>query len=339
MREFYIHIPQELIAQYPVEKRGESRLLVYDIKRDSIIDDYFYNIDRYISSSDCVVYNDARVINARLYGVKVSTGARLEILLTRRIDDFKWRCLIRPARRVGAGAVISLEGGYRLEVIEDEGDGSFLVQFDRSLKYDELADIGEIPLPKYIRRKPEKGLDDIRYQTVYAEKYGAVAAPTAGLHFTEEIIASLKKRGTVFVPVTLYVDWGTFKPVREKDYRKHKIHSEYYEISADSAKIINAAIQEGRRLVCVGTTTVRAIESAADDGMVIPGRRETSLYIYPGYRFKLVKAMLTNFHLPESTLILLVAAFAGRQNIMKVYHHAVEKRYRFFSYGDAMFLF
>ncbi|MGQ9615346.1 MAG: tRNA preQ1(34) S-adenosylmethionine ribosyltransferase-isomerase QueA [Spirochaetota bacterium] len=339
MKDFYIDIPAELVAQYPVEKRENSRLLVYDIQGDSIIDDYFYNISRYITPGDCVVYNDARVINARLYGIKLNTGARLEILLTRRIDRVHWRCLIRPARRVKEGTIIELDGGYRLEVIKGTGNGSFLIEVDRPLEYEELINIGEIPLPRYIKRKPLRGLDNERYQTIYAVKYGAVAAPTAGLHFTEEIIASLKSRGTVFVPITLYVDWGTFKPVRDQDYRRHKIQAECYEITEESARIINKALQEGRRLVCVGTTTVRAIESVADDGMVKPGRGETSLYIYPGYRFKLVRAMLTNFHLPDSTLILLVAAFAGREGILKVYRHAVEERYRFFSYGDVMFLF
>lgn len=339
MKDFNIHIPKELVAQYPVEKRGSSRLLVYDIKRDLIIDDYFYNITSYITAGDCVVYNDAKVINARVYGIKVNTGARLEMLLTRRVDEFQWRCLIRPARRVDEGTIIKLDGGYELEVIDEMGDGSFLIRFDRPLEYEELNIIGEVPLPRYIKRKPQRGLDDERYQTVYAKRYGAVAAPTAGLHFTEEIIESLKCRGTVFVPITLYVDWGTFKPVREHDYRKHKIHTECYEISNESASIINSAIREGRRLVCVGTTTVRVIESVAENGVVKPGRGETSLYIYPGYSFKLVRAMLTNFHLPDSTLILLVAAFAGKERIIKVYHHAVDKRYRFFSYGDAMFLF
>jgi S-adenosylmethionine:tRNA ribosyltransferase-isomerase len=339
MEDFNIHIPEELVAQYPVEKRGSSRLLVYDIQRDSIIDDFFYNITSYITAGDCVVYNNARVINARVYGVKVTTGARLEVLLTRRVEKLQWRCLIRPARRVEKGTIIRLDGGYELEVVDEIGDGSFLIRFDRPLGYEELNNIGEVPLPRYIKRKPLKGLDDERYQTVYAEKYGAVAAPTAGLHFTEEIIESLKGRGTVFVPITLYVDWGTFKPVREHDYRRHKIHTECYEISDESASIINSSIREGRRLVCVGTTTVRAIESVADNGVVKPGRGETSLYIYPGYSFKLVRAMLTNFHLPDSTLILLVAAFAGKERIMKAYRHAVDKRYRFFSYGDAMFLF
>ena len=339
MEDFKIHIPEELVAQYPVEKRGSSRLLVYDIQRDSIIDDFFYNIASYITAGDCVVYNNARVINARVYGVKVTTGARLEVLLTRRVDELQWRCLIRPARRVEKGTIVRLDGGYELEVVEEIGDGSFLIRFDRPLGYEELNNIGEVPLPRYIKRKPLRGLDDERYQTVYAEKYGAVAAPTAGLHFTEEIIESLKDRGTVFVPITLYVDWGTFKPVREHDYRRYKIHTECYEISDESASIINSSIREGRRLVCVGTTTVRAIESVADNGVVKPGRGETSLYIYPGYSFKLVRAMLTNFHLPDSTLILLVAAFAGKERIMKAYRHAVDKRYRFFSYGDAMFLF
>ncbi len=340
MKEFQIQIPRELVAQYPAEERQRSRLLVYNIQNGTITDDHFWNIYRYINAEDCVVYNDAKVINARLYGIKEGTEARLEVLLTRRVGKSDWRCLIRPARRVQKGTRVFLGGEHELEVLEEIGEGAFFVRLVPPVEYEELRTIGEVPLPRYIRRKPKRGLDEERYQTVYSVKYGAVAAPTAGLHFTEEIIDGLKRRGTIFVPVTLYVDWGTFGPVREPDYRRHIIHTECYEISGESARIINTCIQEGRRVVCIGTTTVRTVETAAgNDGWVKPGGGETSLYIYPGYRFKVTRAMLTNFHLPDSTLILLVAAFAGKEKIMMVYRHAVERRYRFFSYGDAMFLF
>jgi S-adenosylmethionine:tRNA ribosyltransferase-isomerase len=223
--------------------------------------------------------------------------------------------------------------------VQAEGEGSFLVRFSRSVDYEDLPTIGEIPLPKYIRREPEQGLDEHRYQTVYSKSYGAVAAPTAGLHFTNDIIGTLKKKGTHFVPLTLDVDWGTFKPVREKDYRLHTIHEEHYVIPESSAAHINRCRSKGRRIVCVGTTSVRALESASDaEGAVMGGAGETDLYIYPGYVFKVVQAMITNFHMPDSTLILLVAAFAGKQNIERAYRHAVAEGYRFFSYGDAMFI-
>ncbi len=342
MRDFRIRIPEELIAQYPAPQRQESRLLVYDITHDRIHDDLFQNIGRYISSKDCVVYNDARVIHARMFGDKEDTGARIEILLTKKIEACtaqEWIAILRPAKRVKAGIRIKLPLHITMTVTEVLGEGLFRVHFSEKLEYDDLRKIGEIPLPKYIKRKPESSLDDVRYQTVFSRKYGAVASPTAGLHFTEAIIDNLEKRGTVFVPVTLHVAWGTFQPVREKDYRKHRMHGEVYEITEKSAHSINRCITEKRRIVCVGTTSVRTLETAADeDGCVAAGRGETSLFIFPGYRFRITCALLTNFHMVDSTLILLVSAFAGEQRIEKVYNHAVSEKYRFFSYGDAMFL-
>ena len=343
LKEFNISVPEELIAQYPSDERHNSRLLVLDAATGSLSDDYFFNIGRYLGPNDCVIFNNARVINARLYGRKKisadSPGVLVEIMLTRKLDSRSWRCLIRPARRVRDGTQIVLDSGLSLQVIRNEGEGSFIIRFARSIGYEDLREIGEIPLPKYIRREPEKRIDELRYQTVYAKHDGAVAAPTAGLHFTEGIIGALKKRGVLFVPVTLYVDWGTFKPVREADYRFHTIHSEYYEIPEPSARLINRCREEGRRIVCVGTTSVRALESSTGaDGIVRAGQGETDLYIYPGYSYKTVEAMLTNFHMPDSTLILLVAAFAGKKNVERAYNHAVAQRYRFYSYGDAMFI-
>ncbi len=342
MRDFRIRIPEELIAQYPAPLRQESRLLVYDMTHDRVQDDFFRNIGRHISPLDCVVYNDAKVIHARVFGQKKDTGARIEIMLTKKIEPDaarEWIAILRPAKRVKAGTRITLPLHMNMTVTEALGDGLFRVHFSESLGYDDLRRIGEIPLPKYIKRKPDSSLDDIRYQTVFSRKYGAVASPTAGLHFTEKIVDSLKEQGTVFVPVTLDVSWGTFQPVREKDYRKHRIHSEAYEISEDSAHSINRCISEKRRIVCVGTTSVRTIETAADEkGRVAAGRGETSLFVYPGYRFRVTNAMITNFHMVDSTLILLVAAFAGKKRIEKAYNHAVSQKYRFFSYGDAMFL-
>jgi len=342
MRDFRIRIPEELIAQYPAVQRQKSRLLVYDITNDRTHDDLFQNIGRYIMPDDCVVYNDTRVIHARMFGEKEDTGARIEILLTKKIEPGaaqEWIAILRPAKRVKVGSRITFPLRIDMTITEALGEGLFRVHFSKKLGYDDLRKIGEIPLPKYIKRKPEFPLDDIRYQTVFSRKYGAVASPTAGLHFTEEIIDSLKKQGVVFVPITLNVAWGTFRPVREDDYRRYRMHSEEYEITGESAHSINRCIAEKRRIVCVGTTSVRTIESAAgEDGFVSAGSGETSLFIYPGYRFRVTDAMITNFHMADSTLILLVAAFAGKQQIEKIYNHAVSEKYRFFSYGDAMFL-
>jgi S-adenosylmethionine:tRNA ribosyltransferase-isomerase len=220
-----------------------------------------------------------------------------------------------------------------------EGEGSFIISFKRDVGYEELLQMGEVPLPKYIKRRPQSSIDDTRYQTIYSKHYGAVAAPTAGLHFSEGLMKRLKKNGVRFVPITLHVDWGTFKPVRSEDYRRHVMHRERFEISKTSAELINEGRDQGRRIVCVGTTSVRALESAVvADGTVQAGKGETSLYIYPGYSFRMTQAMITNFHMPDSSLILLVAAFAGKENIERAYNHAVAQRYRFFSYGDAMFI-
>jgi len=339
LKDFQIHIPTHLIAQYPPKVRGQSRLLVVDTKKGTLIDDFFINLVNYITSSDCIVYNNAKVINARLFGVKNGTGAHLEVLLTRRLSNTEWMCIIRPARRVKRGTKISIERRYNLEIIEYLGEGLFRTRFSKPVNYEELKKIGEIPLPKYIKRKPVREIDEHRYQTIYSNKYGAVASPTAGLHFSQEILKKIQHTGAITVPITLYVDWGTFKPVREEDYRAHKIHSEIYEITESSAHILNRCITEKRRLLCVGTTSVRTIETAVtSEGRVASGRGETDLFIYPGYDFKLVDALITNFHIPDSTLILLVAAFAGKELIEKAYNHAVSKGYRFFSYGDAMLI-
>ncbi len=339
LKEFQIKIPDNLIAQYPLERRDQSKLLVYDVKNQTLKDDYFLNLPNYTSSNDCIIYNDAKVINARLYGLKEKTDARLEVLLMRRLNQNDWKCLIRPARRVRKDTTITISKECSIKVLDEIGEGLFVVRFLKPIDYKNLRKIGEIPLPKYIRRKPLKKVDDIRYQTIFSDKYGAVASPTAGLHFTGKIVDEMKKKGALFVPVTLYVDWGTFKPVREKNYREHKIHKEAYEISEESAKTINMCIREKKRIICIGTTSVRTIESALNnDGEVLSGKGETDLYIYPGYNFKLVDGIITNFHTPDSTLILLVAAFSSKNGIEKAYNYAVSKKYRFFSYGDAMLL-
>ncbi len=340
VKDFRISIPESLIAQYPSVKRQESRLLLLDIRKGRIQDDYFFNITRYVTPSDCIIYNDVKVINARLFGKKFDSGAKVEVLLTRRIGNTEWQCLVRPARRVKKGTSIAIQKGCTLKITQEHGEGLYTARFSKVVGYADLQRIGEIPLPRYIKRHPQPEIDELRYQTVYSTKYGAVAAPTAGLHFTDEIIRSLKRRGIVFVPITLYIDWATFKPIRENDFRDHVIHTEIFEISDTSAALINRSREEGRRIVCVGTTSVRAVETAVQpDGLVRAGKGETKLYIYPGYNFRVTNAMITNFHMPDSTLILLVAAFAGKEIIEKAYKHAVSCRYRFFSYGDAMFLY
>jgi S-adenosylmethionine:tRNA ribosyltransferase-isomerase len=353
MEDFRIRVPHGLIAQFPCGKRDESRLLVLDVKGGALRDDTFKNAQDCLREGDCLVYNDARVIKARVRGHKPLTGAVLELLLTRRVGDLEWLALIRPARRVRAGTEIVLGGdgdggaapdgasdrrGTRVTVVEDLPEGLFRIRSEKPIGHEDLERLGDIPLPKYIRRKPVRGLDDERYQTVYSRNPGAVAAPTAGLHFTGELLARIRAKGVVVAPVTLHVGWGTFKPVKERDYRMHRIHRERYEIGQDSAGLINDALSEGRRVVCVGTTSVRAVESACENGSVAGGAGETGLFIYPGYSFKAVDAMFTNFHMPDSTLILLVAAFAGKGAIERAYAHAVENGYRFFSYGDGMFL-
>jgi len=340
IKDFQINIPEKLIAQYPPPERGQSRLLSFDLSKDTLTDDCFGNITSYINPNDCIIFNDAKVINARLYGTKRKTGARIEILLIKPSGDLEWRCLLRPARRIRPGTLIEVNRYLSLEVTGDLGEGMYKIRFSKPVGYEELENIGEIPLPKYIKRKPVREIDNVMYQTIFADKYGAVASPTAGLHFNEETVEKIKKKGAVLVPVTLYVDWGTFKPVREDDYREHRIHREVYEISEESAIEINRCVNEGRRILCVGTTSVRTVEAASDRNRKIKsGKGETDLYIYPGYTFKMVDGMITNFHMPDSTLILLVAAFCGKEKIERVYSHAVSRKYRFFSYGDAMFIF
>jgi S-adenosylmethionine:tRNA ribosyltransferase-isomerase len=352
MKGFRISVPPELIAQFPLAGRDQSRLLALDVRTGSLKDDTFRNAPDYLHVGDCLVYNDARVIKARVRGHKAGTGAALELLFTRRVADLDWLTLIRPARRVRAGTEILLHGvagkaagggegppGLRVTVVEDLSEGLFRIRSGEPVGYEDLERFGEIPLPKYIRREPVRGLDDERYQTVYSRKPGAVASPTAGLHFSGDLLDRIREKGVVMAPVTLYVDWATFKPVKERDYRMHRIHRERYEVGEDSAELINGALSGGRRVICVGTTSVRTVESAFVNGSVAHGSGETGLYIYPGYAFKVVDGMFTNFHMPDSTLLLLVAAFAGKRAIERAYENAAAWRYRFFSYGDGMFLY
>ncbi|MGC8797311.1 MAG: tRNA preQ1(34) S-adenosylmethionine ribosyltransferase-isomerase QueA [candidate division WOR-3 bacterium] len=334
--EFDYHLPQELIAQEPVEPRDASRLLVVNRKTGELFDRHFYQLGEWLQSGDVLVLNNTRVIPARVYG-RLSTGARLELLLLRRTSTGMWEVLTRPARKAKPGTVVEFEG-FRAVVVERRPEGIRLVRFEPD-DINRFYTHGELALPPYIKTgidKPE------RYQTIFAQIDGAVAAPTAGLHFTRELIDRLASQGVQFVYITLHAGLGTFRPVKATTVEEHKMYPEEFEISPATAQVLNKALTEQRRIVCVGTTTVRALEFQAErvDRRVEikPGRGETSLYIYPGYDWKVTDALITNFHLPKSTLLLLVCAFAGRDLTMRAYRHAIERRYRFFSFGDAMLI-
>jgi S-adenosylmethionine:tRNA ribosyltransferase-isomerase len=336
-----VHIPEELIAQHPPARREDARLLACDIQSGEMKDDSFLNFPAYVDGNDCIVVNDTRVLNARLFGTR-QTGGRVEALLERRLSGREWIALLKPARRMKPGLTVEISSGVALRVEERIDNARFRITLSGPVSDEELKSIGHIPLPAYIRRNsgPE---DENRYQTVFARAYGGVASPTAGLHFTGDVLERIRGKGGMIVPVTLHVGWGTFEPIREEDYRTHRMHEERYEITPESADAINRAVAEGKRIVCVGTTSVRVVESAAFPGGVRAGVRAgpgvTRLFIYPGYSFKVAGALLTNFHMADSSLLLLVAAFAGAPYIERAYAHAVEERYRFFSYGDAMFLY
>jgi len=338
-------LPTELIAQNPARRRTDARLLVYDRGRDNIIDSVFSEIVGCLRPGDCLVLNDTRVIPARFFA-KRQTGARLEGLFLGQNGQQNWQIMLKGAGKVKTGEIISLhdtaENEYcQAQLLEKQNAGrcSLRVLTDETAEQ-VLAKIGLAPLPPYIKRKTAQDADSDRrrYQTVYARKYGAVAAPTAGLHFTDGLIEQLKEKGVIFAYVTLHVGAGTFKPVSEDELEKHQIHSEWFEISAEAANTINSAKKSGGRIIAVGTTSVRSLESAAIDGKVRPACDDTQLFITPGYEFKAVDAMITNFHLPKSTLLALVGAFAGLDNIKRAYQHAIDNRYRFYSYGDAMLI-
>lgn len=332
--DFYYELPPELIAQTPVEPRDSARMLFYNKSTDEIKDLHFFDIEKILQKGDVLVINNTRVINARIYAYNDS-GKKFEVLLLKRIDLSHWEALLRPARKAKIGTTLTVNSELKLTI-----DGINSVDGVRTIKFEYegiLEDIldraGEVPLPPYITAKLE---DNERYQTVYNKIKGSSAAPTAGLHFTNELIERLKARGIEFVEVLLHVGLGTFRPVKEENILDHKMHSEYYEVSKEAAEKINNAIEQGRRIIAVGTTSVRVLESAADcDGKVKATNGETDIFIYPGYEFKIVKGLITNFHLPESTLIMLVSAFLSREKVLEIYKHAVEEKYRFFSFGDA----
>lgn len=337
-KDFYFHLPEELIAQHPLKERAESRLMVVDKRSGSIEHRRFKDVVNYLSEGDCLVLNDTRVIPARLFGVREDTGSRIEFLLLKRLENDKWETLVKPGKKAKIGVnVIFGEGLLKAKVLEIGQGGTRVIQFKYDGIFEEILDkLGEMPLPPYIK---EKLKDKERYQTVYSKKEGSAAAPTAGLHFTHELLQKIKQKGVNIVYLTLHVGLGTFRPVKVENIEEHKMHSEYYEISEDVAKIINKAKDNGKKVVAVGTTTTRTLESVVDEnGRVKPQKGWTDIFIYPGYKFKVIDNLITNFHLPESTLIMLVSAFGGKENIFNAYREAINERYRFFSFGDVMLI-
>ena len=336
--DFYYDLPQELIAQDPLSDRSSSRLLVMNKETGVIEHKTFKDVTQYLKAGDCLVLNDTKVIPARLLGTKEDTGAAVEVFLLKRHSDSEWETLVRPGKKLRTGARVSFgDGALVCEIKQVLPDGNRLVAFEFDGIFEEILDkLGQMPLPPYITKKL---YDKDRYQTVYARNKGSAAAPTAGLHFTKNLLEEIEKSGVKICYVTLHVGLGTFRPVKVNDVRDHHMHSEWYQISSESADMINETKRSGGRIICVGTTSCRTIESACgQDGCVAPGSGDTDIFIYPGYEFKVMDGLITNFHLPESTLLMLVSAFAKKENIMNAYAEAIEKRYRFFSFGDAMLL-
>ena len=336
--DFYYDLPEELIAQTPLEKRDTSRLMVLDKKTGQVQHKHFYDIIDYLQEGDCLVINDTKVIPARLYGQKTGTGGAVEVLLLKDLGDSRWECIVYPGRRLKEGANITFGDGRLTATIDKVLEtGNRIISFHyEGIFLEILEELGEMPLPHYIK---EHLSDPDRYQTVYCQEPGSAAAPTAGLHFTPELMKRIREKGVVFAPVTLHVGLGTFRPVKEEEITDHVMHSEQYFITPQSAETINQARQSGHRVIAVGTTSCRTLETVTDENHVThPGEGNTDIFIYPGYTFKGLDALITNFHLPESTLVMLVSALAGRENILNAYRQAVEEKYRFFSFGDAMFI-
>ena len=339
VEDFNFELPKELIAQDPLEDRSASRLLLLDRKSGEISHDSFSAIKSYLRAGDCLVINNTRVIPARLYGEKLGTGAAIEILLLKRLRGDAWECIVRPGKKAKPGTLISFGNGRLTgEIAGVASDGNRMIIFKYEGIFEEILDeLGEMPLPPYITHKLQ---DKNRYQTVYAKYDGSAAAPTAGLHFTKELLEDIKAYGVDVAEVTLHVGLGTFRPVKAETVEDHTMHSEMYNVDPTAAEFINAAKKRRDRVICVGTTSLRTLESVTgDDGLVHPGNGWTDIFIYPGYEFKTADALITNFHLPKSTLLMLVSALAGRENVLAAYEEAVRERYRFFSFGDAMFIY
>ena len=336
--DFYFDLPQELIAQDPLEDRSSSRLMVLDRKTGEIEHHIFKEVIDYLNPGDCLVVNNTKVIPARLFGSKEGTEAKIEILLLKRKENDVWETLVKPGKKAKPGTIISFGDGLLTgEVIDVVEEGNRLIKFTYDGIFEEILDqLGQMPLPPYITHQLK---DKNRYQTVYAKHDGSAAAPTAGLHFTPELLEAIKAKGVNIAHVTLHVGLGTFRPVKVDDVEKHHMHSEFYIVEEDQAKLINDTKKNGGRVISVGTTSCRTLESAAgEDGIVKAGSGWTELFIYPGYKFKAIDGLITNFHLPESTLLMLVSALAGKEHIMTAYEEAVKERYRFFSFGDAMMI-
>lgn len=336
--DFYFELPEELIAQDPLADRASSRLLVLEKETGKVEHHTFRDILQYLAPGDCLVLNNTKVIPARLLGTKEETGAAVEVLLLKRREKDVWETLVRPGKKMRPGAKLSFgDGLLKAEVLEVAEEGNRLIRFFYEGIFEEVLDkLGEMPLPPYITHKLQ---DKNRYQTVYAKYEGSAAAPTAGLHFTTELLQEIEEKGVNIAYVTLHVGLGTFRPVKEENILEHHMHSEHYQISQEAADQINKAKAQGGRIICVGTTSARTLESAADEnGNLKACSGDTEIFIYPGYRFKVLNCLLTNFHLPESTLIMLVSALAGREHVLAAYEEAVKARYRFFSFGDAMLI-
>lgn len=339
LHDFYYELPQELIAQDPLEDRSGSRLLLLDKETGKTEHHIFKEIINYLNPGDCLVVNDTKVIPARLIGSKIGTDARIEILLLKRKEEKVWETLVKPGKKAKPGTKISFGNGLLTgEVVDVVEDGNRIVHFTYEGIFEEFLDrLGQMPLPPYITHQLK---DKNRYQTVYAKNAGSAAAPTAGLHFTPELLKEIQSRGVKLAHVTLHVGLGTFRPVKVENVREHHMHSEFYMVEEEQAKLINETKAGGGRIIAVGTTSCRTLESAAgEDGILRAGSGWTDIFIYPGYEFKLIDCLITNFHLPESTLLMLVSALAGRDRIMAAYAEAVKEQYRFFSFGDAMLIF
>ena len=337
--DYYFDLPQELIAQDPLEDRAASRLLVMNRRTGEIEHRIFSDITEYLQSGDTLVLNDTKVIPARLLGTKEQTGANVEILLLKRLGADRWETLVRPGRKLKPGARVTFgDGSLKAVILDILDEGNRLVEFQYDGIFEEVLDrLGEMPLPPYITHKLA---DKNMYQTVYAKYEGSAAAPTAGLHFTQELLDQIRAKGVNTAFVTLHVGLGTFRPVKVDDVTNHHMHTEWYQVSEEAAELINRTREKGGRVICVGTTACRTVESASDeDGTVHAGSDDTSIFIYPGYRFKVMDALITNFHLPESTLVMLVSAFAGREQVLGAYEEAIREKYRFFSFGDACFFY
>ena len=338
VKDFYYELPEDLIAQDPLEKRSNSRLMVLDKETGDVTHRHFYDIKDYLRPGDCLVLNNTRVIPARLIGEKEETHSRMELLLLKRKSDNVWETLVKPGKKAKIGARFSFgDGLLKGEIIDIVEEGNRLIRFEYDGIFEEILDqLGQMPLPPYITHELK---DKNRYQTVYAKHEGSAAAPTAGLHFTEELLKQIEEKGVKIAHVTLHVGLGTFRPVKVDNVQDHHMHSEFYIVEEEEAKKINDTKKAGGRVICVGTTSCRTLESAAgEDGVLKAGSGWTDIFIYPGYRFKILDALITNFHLPESTLVMLVSALAGREHVLAAYEEAIRERYRFFSFGDAMFI-